>query len=604
MRTPRLNKSHDGSTSPVGAAREPSPRQMLMQQVIQEIEELAMRTQKADEERRVCLETSRNLKGSIRIMGRVRPVLASEEKEPLCLNVLSRQQLEIMTEPRANLTEQSVRHRRRTTGGIQDSRSPSACRLSPLASPTCYGSPAATGSQPFLELKNFFFDDLFDAGATDDDVFASLCDEVTAAVDGESVSILAYGSTGSGKTHTVLNLANRVAQELQRQGEAMQQGGLDLKIQVEIVEIYNEQFRDLLAPEGSEPLKLKLSHTGTPTLQGAAHRDVTEGGPQALAANLEEVLKAGQAQRACSATAVHGGSSRSHLVMNMFIAVSDAASGALQRAGKISLVDLAGSERLKRSEAVGEQLREAQHINKSLSALADVISAKERRVSHVPYRNSKLTHLLQDVLGGQQNCRTVIIVALPPTLRDLSETLHSLQFSSRLTALSLPAVISRRSLSGGLDPNSRGLTASSCSLASPLASPSSRHHGLTDPLSGELQQQVEELQEELEEADRQLEGLRESLASKEAALEELRRDNAEKRTKKDAFEKSRSALLSSFSGLNQRLMEVEATAVQEQRSRHAASNASSTSTLCGTGGSRRISPPRPPVLQSRVIRCN
>merc|ERR1719230_228595 len=104
--------------------------------------------------------------------------------------------------------------------------------------------------------------------------------------------------------------------------------------------------------------------------------------------------------------------------MALHLATYDAA-GALQRAGKLSLVDLAGSERLKQSEAVGERLREAQYINRSLSALADVISAKERHLTHVPYRNSKLTHLLQDALGGQQQCRTVVVVAVPPTQRDL-----------------------------------------------------------------------------------------------------------------------------------------------------------------------------------------
>ncbi|CAJ1384820.1 unnamed protein product, partial [Effrenium voratum] len=85
--------------------------------------------------------------------------------------------------------------------------------------------------------------------------------------------------------------------------------------------------------------------------------------------------------------------------------------------------------------ATGERLREAQHINRSLSALADVVVAKEKGVPHVPYRNSKLTHLLQDALGGQQNSRTVIIIALPPTRSSLGETLHSLQLSARLNSL-------------------------------------------------------------------------------------------------------------------------------------------------------------------------
>merc|ERR1719201_1411945 len=160
--------------------------------------------------------------------------------------------------------------------------------------------------------------------------------------------------------------------------------------------------------------------SSSPNLLGATLRKVALGAGKGIARGLQDALRLGQAQRATSSTAVHGRSSRSHLVMTLFLALRDASTGAPQRAGKLSLVDLAGSERLKRSEAVGERLREARHINRSLSALADVISAKERRVNHVPYRHSKLTHLLQDALGGQQHCRTVVIVALPPTRRSIS----------------------------------------------------------------------------------------------------------------------------------------------------------------------------------------
>merc|ERR1719310_1162122 len=118
---------------------------------------------------------------------------------------------------------------------------------------------------------------------------------------------MAYGSTGSGKTHTVQNLAKRVAQELQRQGEGLHEDGLMLDIRVQIVEIYNEQFRDLLATSGdnAEPLRLKLSPSGMPMLHGAVLRDITSASVDGVAANLEEVLQLGQAQRACSATAVH-----------------------------------------------------------------------------------------------------------------------------------------------------------------------------------------------------------------------------------------------------------------------------------------------------------
>merc|ERR1719191_1688007 len=125
--------------------------------------------------------------------------------------------------------------------------------------------------------------------------------------------------------------------------------------------------------------------------------------------------------------------------MTLFVTTRSGEAGTVRRSRKLHLGDLAGCERVKRSEAVGERLQEAKYINRSLSALSDVIWAKERRVAHVPYRNSKLTHLLQDALGARQQCRTVVIVALPPSRRTLSETLFSLQFSARLNTLSLHA---------------------------------------------------------------------------------------------------------------------------------------------------------------------
>jgi len=362
-------------------------------------------------------------RGSVRVMARVRPLLFGEDSES-CLRVVSQTQLEVLQEPRLTLADH--RSRRRSTGGIATSHS---SRLSP-------GDVALT-PRGTMEARSFMFDTLFEPGMSDDDVFNAIRHELTTAVDGEAVCILAYGATGSGKTHTVMNLAERAAKELERQAQILEQLGLRLEIMVQIVEIYNEQLRDLLAQDSGcrEPPRLKLScHGNTPTLQGAALRTITGGSANGMARSLQDTFRIGQAQRATSATAVHGRSSRSHLVMKLFLSTRDAATGTYQRTGKLSLVDLAGSERLKHSEVQGERLREAQHINRSLSALADVVAAKEKRDNHVPYRNSKLTHMLQDTLGDQ--CRTVIIVALPPTRAAIDETLHSLQFSARLSMIS------------------------------------------------------------------------------------------------------------------------------------------------------------------------
>lgn len=327
------------------------------------------------------------------------------------------------------------------------------------------------------DSRIFHFDVLFEKTATDDEVFAAMRDDLSAAISGEAVCIIAYGATGSGKTHTLTHVADRTARELGRKAKEMQARGQRLEITVQLVEIYNEQLRDLLTevgPGGVQHEAPRLKTTGSTScskLEGAVSRDIPGETADAMVKSLQEILKSGQSQRATSATAVHGSSSRSHLVMSLTLSTRDAATGLLQRAGKLSLVDLAGSERLKRSEAVGDRFKEATHINRSLSALADVVTARERKVGHVPYRNSKLTHLLQDSLGGQQGCRTVFIVAVPPTREALAETLHSLQFSQRLSALAEPMKLcSSREPTGFANSFSMG-GAAGHALGSPRSSP-------------------------------------------------------------------------------------------------------------------------------------
>eukprot|EP00930_Biecheleria_cincta_P033402 TRINITY_DN23135_c0_g1_i2.p1 TRINITY_DN23135_c0_g1~~TRINITY_DN23135_c0_g1_i2.p1 ORF type:complete len:1119 (-),score=209.41 TRINITY_DN23135_c0_g1_i2:61-3417(-) len=522
----------------------------MAKEAMKEVEFLNLRAQQADEERRQCLEVTRSLKGAIRIMGRVRPALQGEECDG-SLRVVSKQQLEALIEPRALLTEQLLRHRRRTTGGIGDVRGSKS--LSVLSEVD--GSMDAGKSQAPLESKMFYFDDLFDSEASDDDIFASVRDELDAAVEGEAVCILAYGATGSGKTHTMANLAERAALELERQAVKLLHGGVKMDITVQIVEIYNDQIRDVLAMEGgmTEPPRLKLSVSSSgAALLGAASRNISTDTGGGIASRLAEALRIGQAQRATSHTVLNGRSSRSHLVMTLFITIRDVASGAVSRSGKLSLVDLAGSERLKRSEAVGERRREAQHINRSLSALADVISAKERRVAHVPYRNSKLTQLLQDALGGVQQCRTVVIVALPPTRDSLSDTMHSLQFSSRLTALSLPTVTSSRRCLRSPDPHGAMRRFPSVPAE-------------TSEAREQLLQEVSRWRSQYEKVQAEMDAYRTLLEMKDQELQEEKRRNAElvatTQVASENFERSRAQIVNGFAALNQRIQDVVETSL-------------------------------------------
>ncbi|KAL1212784.1 Kinesin-like protein KIN-14G [Cardamine amara subsp. amara] len=144
----------------------------------------------------------------------------------------------------------------------------------------------------------------------------------------------------------------------------------------------------------------------------------------------------GQLNRAVSSTAMNDRSSRSHSCVTVHVQGRDLTSGTILH-GSMHLVDLAGSERVDKSEVTGDRLKEAQHINKSLSALGDVISSLSQKNSHVPYRNSKLTQLLQDSLGG--SAKTLMFVHISPEAETLGETVSTLKFAERVGSVELGA---------------------------------------------------------------------------------------------------------------------------------------------------------------------
>ncbi|KAL3609903.1 hypothetical protein D5086_000923 [Populus alba] len=154
-----------------------------------------------------------------------------------------------------------------------------------------------------------------------------------------------------------------------------------------------------------------------------------------------ELMRIGLMNRAVGATALNERSSRSHSVLTIHVYGMDLETGAVLR-GNLHLVDLAGSERVDRSEATGERLREAQHINKSLSALGDVIFSLAQKSQHVPYRNSKLTQVLQSSLGGQ--AKTLMFVQLNPDVDSYSETISTLKFAERVSGVELGAAKSNK----------------------------------------------------------------------------------------------------------------------------------------------------------------
>ncbi|KAJ4961434.1 hypothetical protein NE237_021344 [Protea cynaroides] len=153
------------------------------------------------------------------------------------------------------------------------------------------------------------------------------------------------------------------------------------------------------------------------------------------------LMQTGLMNRAVGATALNERSSRSHSVVTVHVRGTDLVTGATLR-GNLHLVDLAGSERVDRSEVIGDRLREAQHINKSLSALGDVIFALAQKSPHVPYRNSKLTQVLQSSLGGQ--AKTLMFIQLNPDIESYFETLSTLKFAERVSGIELGAARSSK----------------------------------------------------------------------------------------------------------------------------------------------------------------
>ncbi|NXL98396.1 KIFC3 protein, partial [Tyrannus savana] len=269
-------------------------------------------------------------------------------------------------------------------------------------------------------------------------VFQEVQALVTSCIDGYNVCIFAYGQTGAGKTYTMEGTAanpgiNQRALQLLFSEVRGKAADWDYAITVSAAEIYNESLRDLLGKEPQEKLEIKLCPDGSGQLYVPG---LTEFRVQSVE-DINKVFEFGHVKRVTECTNLNEHSSRSHALLIITVRGLDRSTG-LRTTGKLNLVDLAGSERVGRSGAEGSRLREAQHINKSLSALGDVIYALRSRQGHVPFRNSKLTYLLQDSLSGDS--KTLMMVQVSPAEKNTSETLCSLKFAERVRSVELGPV--------------------------------------------------------------------------------------------------------------------------------------------------------------------
>ncbi|ONM32818.1 Di-glucose binding protein with Kinesin motor domain [Zea mays] len=286
--------------------------------------------------------------------------------------------------------------------------------------------------------KIYKFDSVFSPEEDQEKVFEKTAPYAISVLDGFNVCIFAYGQTGTGKTFTMEGIEGargvnyRILEEL-FQIIKEREGTFQYEITVSVLEVYNEQIHDLLLT-GSQPgattKRLEVRQVG----EGAHH---VPGLVEARVTNMKEaweVLRTGSKARVVGSTNANEHSSRSHCIHCVMVKGENLMNGECTKS-KLWLIDLAGSERVAKTDAQGERLKEAQNINKSLSALGDVISALATKTSHIPFRNSKLTHLLQDSLSGDS--KTLMFVQISPNENDVGETLCSLNFASRVRGIEL-----------------------------------------------------------------------------------------------------------------------------------------------------------------------
>ncbi|KAK7386595.1 hypothetical protein VNO78_26928 [Psophocarpus tetragonolobus] len=281
--------------------------------------------------------------------------------------------------------------------------------------------------------KQYLYDRVFDADATQESVFEDTRYLVQSAVDGYNVCIFAYGQTGSGKTFTIYGSDNnpgltpRAITELFRILRR-DSNKYSFSLKAYMVELYQDTLLDLLLPKNGKHLKLdvKKDSTGMVVVENVTVVSIS------TIEELNSIIHRGSERRHISGTQMNDESSRSHLILSIVIESTNLQSQSVAR-GKLSFVDLAGSERVKKSGSTGSQLKEAQSINKSLSALGDVISALSSGGQHTPYRNHKLTMLMSDSLGG--NAKTLMFVNVSPAESNLDETHNSLKYASRVRSI-------------------------------------------------------------------------------------------------------------------------------------------------------------------------
>ncbi|KAJ3126975.1 Kinesin-like protein kif3b [Nowakowskiella sp. JEL0407] len=301
---------------------------------------------------------------------------------------------------------------------------------------TDYGTVKLENPKVANDMKNFTFDTVYDEDCRQLEVYNGTARRIVEAVlNGFNGTVFAYGQTGTGKTFSmqgvrdvpelrgiIPNAFNHIFNHIA--------ASVDKKflVRVSFLEIYNEEIRDLLVKQ--QPGKFKGLEIKEHPEKGVYVKDLSAYVVKSVE-EMEHWTKVGNDARSVGATLMNENSSRSHSIFTITVECAETVNGEEKYiAGKLHLVDLAGSERQGKTGATGDRLKEATKINLSLSALGNCISALvDGKSSHIPYRDSKLTRLLQDSLGG--NAKTLMIATMSPASYNYEETLSTLRYANR-----------------------------------------------------------------------------------------------------------------------------------------------------------------------------
>ncbi|KAK9478611.1 P-loop containing nucleoside triphosphate hydrolase protein [Lipomyces japonicus] len=356
---------------------------------------IKQKLQKEETLRRILHNEVQELKGNIRVFCRVRPVSTKESAV-------------------------EIKYPDETSQGRE-------IQLIGPGNESALGSALGTVTN---KTYGFSFDKVFLPEVSNEDVFGEISQLVQSALDGYNVCVFCYGQTGSGKTYTMSSddgMIARAVDQVFATASNLREQGWTYTIEGQFLEIYNENVIDLLADSDSFDKK-KLEIRNDPKESRIIVPDLTQillDSPERVSA----LLKQAQKNRSVAATKANERSSRSHSVFIVTLHGVNPATNE-RREGTLNLIDLAGSERFDHSQSTGDRFKEMVSINKSLSCLKDVIVALGKDVNHIPYRNSKLTYLLQYSLGG--NSKTLMFVNISPAKEHLSETINSLKFAKQV----------------------------------------------------------------------------------------------------------------------------------------------------------------------------